>query len=84
MTVLRIIFLGDGCERVSGATFALPARIGTAAMRERRVDRRHFGLRAQVGLLYSLRWGGLRRLRCRVVGALSAPRVAERGRGSPL
>ena len=24
MTVLRIIFLGDGCERVSGATFAFP------------------------------------------------------------
>ena len=44
MTVLRTIFLGDGCERVSGATFALPARIGTAAMRERRVEQRHFGL----------------------------------------
>ena len=83
MTVLRIIFLGDGCERVSGATFALPARIGTAAMREKGRPET-FWFKAQVGFLYSLRWGGLRRLRCRVVGALSAPRVAERGRGSPL
>ena len=24
MTVLRIIFLGDACERLSGATFAFP------------------------------------------------------------
>ena len=68
MKVLRMIFLGDGCERLSGATFAFPGPQRSSRNEREGSTGANFDLRLTPGCLDVGRGGDLEDSRCSAVG----------------